>query len=385
MPNVLILGGRAPVALDHARRFQRQGWKVRLADSIPCRLSGWSRSVTATLPLASPRYAPMAFVEGIHAAIRAHAIDLVVPTCEEVFYLSRYRNLLPADARVLAGDFDTLRTLHSKWRFIEAAQGCGATVPESCRVASLAEARAWAGAEPVVLKPEYSRFGVHVRLHPQGLPMQAPELDVAGAWVAQRYHAGVELCSYAVADGGRLLAHAVYRPSYRIRRSSSYYFEPHPSEKIRSFVSTFVRKMNFTGQISFDWIQGEDGEATVIECNPRSTSGLHLFSEHDALPEALMGAAANCVEPGQTQPAMIAGLMLSAGLYEAVAKSTLPRWRHDYRRARDVIARPGDRAPFAGALLDVCSYSRLAIQQGCNLRQAATRDIEWDGECLSPI
>ena len=384
MPNVLILGGRAPVALDHARRFQSQGWKVHLADSIPCRLSGWSRSVAAVLPLASPRYAPMAFVDGIRAAIRTHAIDLVVPTCEEVFYLSRYRDLLPADVRVLADDFDTLRTLHSKWRFIEAAQGCGADVPDSHRVASLAEARAWAEADPVVLKPEYSRFGVHVRIYPEGLPKQAKELDVAGAWVAQRYHSGVELCSYGIADCGRLLAHAVYRPSYRIQRSSSYYFEPHSSGKIRSFVSSFVRKMNFTGQISFDWIQGEDGEVVVIECNPRATSGLHLFPELDALPAALMGAATHCVEPSQTQPAMIAGLMLSAGLYEAVAKSTLPRWRHDYRRARDVITRPGDRSPLAGALLDLGSYARLAVRQGCNLREAATRDIEWDGECLSP-
>ena len=384
MPNVLILGGRAPVALDHARRFQRQGWKVHLADSIPCRLSGWSRSVATTLPLASPRYAPMAFVEGIRTAIRAHAIDLIVPTCEEVFYLSRYRGLLPTSVRVLADDFETLRTLHSKWHFIEAARGCGATVPASRRVASLAEARAWAGAEPVVLKPEYSRFGVHVRIHPEGLPVRAEELGVAGSWVAQRYHTGTELCSYGIADEGRLLAHALYRPSYRIQRSSSYYFEPYACEKIRNFVSSFVRKMNFTGQISFDWIQGEDGEATVIECNPRATSGLHLFADDDALPAALMGAADDCVEPGRAQPAMIAALMLSAGLYEAVAGSTLPRWRHDYRRARDVITRPGDRSPLAGALLDLGSYARLAVRQGCNLREAATRDIEWDGECLSP-
>jgi len=385
MPNVLILGGRAPVALDHARRFQRQGWKVHVADSIPCRLTGWSRSVAATLSLASPRYAPMAFVQGIGAAIQTHAIDLVVPTCEEVFYLSRYRNLLPTGVRVLAGDFDTLRTLHSKWQFIEAAQGCGATVPESRRVVSLAEARAWAGVDPIVLKPEYSRFGVHVRIHPEGLPMRGKELDVAGSWVAQRYHAGTELCSYGLADKGRLLAHAVYRPTYRIQRSSSYYFEPHACEMIRTFVSLFVRKMDFTGQISFDWIQGEDGGVTVIECNPRATSGLHLFADEDALPAALMGTADHCVEPSHTQPAMIAALMLSAGLYQAAAGSALSRWRHDYRRARDVIARPQDRSPLAGGLLDLGSYARLALAQGCNLREAATRDIEWDGECLRPI
>ena len=39
---VLILGGRAPVALDHARRFAAQGATAFVADSIPCRLSGTS-------------------------------------------------------------------------------------------------------------------------------------------------------------------------------------------------------------------------------------------------------------------------------------------------------------------------------------------------------
>jgi hypothetical protein len=111
---------------------------------------------------------------------------------------------------------------------------------------------------------------------------------------------------------------------------------------------------------------------------------LHLFSEHDGLPAALAGEIGDCVEPHNAQPAMIAALMLSAGLYQATANSTLQRWRHDYRRARDVVTAPGDRLPLAGALLDLCSYSRLAIRQGCNLREAATRDIEWDGECLFP-
>jgi hypothetical protein len=57
--NVLILGGRAPAALDHARRFAHQGWTVRVADSIPCQISGASRAVSATLRVASPRTSPL--------------------------------------------------------------------------------------------------------------------------------------------------------------------------------------------------------------------------------------------------------------------------------------------------------------------------------------
>lgn len=385
MPRVLVLGGRAPAALDHARRFHRQGWEVLLADSISCRLSGWSHAVSATVTLPSPRYAPAGFVAALDKAILRHAIDLVVPTCEEVFYLARYRDRLPRGVRVLADRFDTLRTLHSKWKFVGVAEGCGAVVPESRRVASLAEARAWAGSMPLVLKPEYSRFGVHVRLYPDGLPARAPELPVAGAWVAQRYQRGRELCSYAIADRGRLLAHAVYRPRYRVRRSSSYYFDPCQSPRIRAFVAAFVARMEFTGQVSFDWIEREDGEVAVIECNPRATSGLHLFDAADALPAALAGEVDHCIEPVRPQAAMIAGLMVSAGLCQALSTASVGRWWRDYRRARDVITVAGDRLPLAGALRDLGAYAGLALRQGCNLRQAATRDIEWDGECLASL
>lgn len=385
MPNVLILGGRSPAALDLARRFRRQCWTVRVADSIPCRLSGWSRAVTATLPLAPPRQAPSAFVADVAKAIRAHAIDLVVPTCEEVFYLSRYRAALPGQVRVLADDFDQLRLLHSKWHFLQLARDCGAGVPASCRVATIAEAGDWAAGAPLALKPEFSRFGTHVRLYPDGLPAQAPELAHAGTWVAQRYTPGNELCSYSIADRGRLVAHALYRPTYRLRRSSSYYFEPSQSEVIRDFAAAFVRKIDFTGQIAFDWIEGADGTMTVLECNPRAISGLHLFAAEDDVPSALVGDRAACLVPSRARPAMIAPIMLSAGLGAAVASSTLRTWWRDYRRADDVITAPGDRRPAVGAVLDLCSFARLARTQGCNLREAATRDIEWDGEALGPL
>ena len=382
MPSVLILGGRAPAALDHARRFARSGWTVHVGDSVPCRLAGWSRSVAGTVALAPPRQAPARFAADLSRAIAAHRIDLVLPTCEEVFYLSRYRSALPAQVRVLADDFDTLARLHSKWHFLGLAQGCGANVPESARVRTIGEAREWAAGAPLVLKPEYSRFGVHVRIHPQGLPADAPALPPMGDWIAQRHHAGRELCSYAVADRGRLLANAVYRPSHRLRRSSSYYFAAEPTPAIDAFVAAFVLKLGFTGQVSFDWIIGEDGRATVIECNPRATSGLHLFAPGDDVPAAVAGTGSGMLQPDAARAAMIAPMMLTVGLASAIARGALPAWWRDWRRADDVMTAPGDSRPLPGALADLGSYARLALAQGCNLREAATRDIEWDGEPL---
>lgn len=390
MANVLILGGRAPVALDLARRFRHHGWQVHVADSIACRLSGWSRATSTTIPLASPRHAPAAFVAGLSEAIRKHAIDLVVPTCEEVFYLSRHRSSLPGQVRILADDFDKLQQLHSKWHFLALAADCGIPVPQSGRVQTIAEARAWASDAPVVLKPEFSRFGVHVQCHPDGLPAQAPELASIGPWIAQRHLSGKELCSYAIADRGRLLAHAVYQPRYKLRAGASYYFDPTCLdaacvEAIRGYVAALADKLTFTGQLSFDWIQGADGTITVLECNPRATSGLHLFASCDDIPAALTGNSDGCLEPGHSRPAMISDVMLTAGLANAVGRASVAQWLADYRRADDVVSVPGDRWPMAGALLDIASYSRLALAQRCNLLEATTQDIEWNGEALPPL
>jgi hypothetical protein len=385
MPDVLILGGRAPVALDHARRFAHQGWTVTIGDSVACRISGWSRAAARTVALPSARFAPRAYVEALCRVIRDRHIDLVVPTCEEAFFLSRYRSALPATVRVVVDAFETMQLLHSKWHFLEAAQGCGATVPESACVDTLEQARQWAGADAVVLKPEYSRFGVHVRLYPDGIPARAEPLGLAGRWVAQRYCHGRELCSYSVVDRGRLRAHVSYRPSYRLKASSSFLFEAHESPRIREFVERFASKMNYTGQLSFDWIESDQGELQVLECNPRAISGVHLFGPDDALPDALAGTAGGCATPSCSQPRMIAAVMLCAGGAQALRTRQLGRWWRDMRRAADVIVAPGDAMPLLGGVLDLASYARIAWRDRCSLRQAATCDTEWDGERLDAL
>jgi glutathione synthase/RimK-type ligase-like ATP-grasp enzyme len=380
--NVLILGGRAPAALDHARRFAHQGWQVFIADSIPCQISGASRAVTATLRVASPRHTPSRFIEDVRRVSLAHAIDMIVPTCEEVFFVSRYRDRLPARVRVVADNFDKLREVHSKWRFLALAQDCGVEVPNSALVTSLDEARDWATTRPVVLKPEFSRFGVHVRLYKQGIPDAAPTLASLGNWVVQAYADGREFCSYSVADRGRLVAHSVYQPRWRMSTSSSFYFEAAQIDKIRGFVEHFARKLDFTGQLSFDWIQHANGRLSVLECNPRATSGCHLFTLDDPLPAALDGTLTALIEPSSSARRMVSAVMLSAGLIDALKRGELRRWARDYRAASDVIGTPGDRGPIAGAIRDLASYARLALVQRCNMREAATQDIEWDGQEL---
>ena len=382
---VLILGGRAPVALDHARRFAAQGATTFIADSIPCRLSGTSRAVVGTFRLPPPRYALRAFAAELARIIGAERIDLLLPTCEEVFYLGRVRHRLPAACNVFVSSWDQLQQLHSKWTFLELAKTCGVECPVSARVHDLNEAREWAQGRPVALKPEFSRFGVHVRLYREGIPVDALPLPALGPWVVQEYRRGRELCSYGIAVDGVLRAHVAYEPRYRLASSSSYYFEPVSAPAIERCVQRLVHQSNYTGQIAFDWVVSDAGHPCVLECNPRAISGLHLFSRWDPLPAAIANAdSVSVLTPVNPRPRMLAAIMLTAGLHSAIRQGQLRRWRADWRRAHDILAEAGDVRPTLGAILDLGSYAQLALHHRCTLRQAATRDIEWDGEPLDP-
>ena len=380
--HVLILGARAPACLEWARAFDEAGWTVSVGDSLGQPLSRFSCSVQHFVRLPEPRQNPAAWLTALAQVIQAQRIDLLLPTCEEVFFVSRYRDRLPAQVRVVADDFGKLREVHSKWSFLSLAQDCGVEVPDSALVTSLDEARDWAASRPVVLKPEFSRFGVHVRLYRHGIPDTAPPLASLGNWVVQAYADGREFCSYSVADRGRLVAHSVYQPRWRMSTSSSFYFEAAQIGAIRRFVEHFARKLDFTGQLSFDWIQHADGRVSVLECNPRATSGCHLLTLDDPLPSALDGTLTELIEPSCGAARMVSAVMLSAGLIEALKRGELRRWARDYRIASDVIGTPGDRGPIAGAIRDLVSYARLALAQRCNMREAATQDIEWDGQEL---
>ncbi|HVY22671.1 MAG TPA: hypothetical protein VG962_04890 [Steroidobacteraceae bacterium] len=379
---ILVLGGRAPVALEHSRRFANAGHEVWIGDSVSCHLSASSQLVRGVITLPPPRWALDQFARTLSHAIHTHRFELVLPTCEEVFFLSRIRRRLPASCNVFVAPFEQLLTLHSKLQFIELAKTVGINVPDTAGVTSLVEARDWARGRPVVLKPEFSRFGVHVRIYPSGIPDDSSPLAEQGNWVVQEYRKGREICSYGISVNGRLLANVCYEPTYRIKRSSSYYFEPANIPEIENFVRRFVEHLNYTGQISFDWIISENSSPTIIECNPRAISGLHLFHSDCQIPAAILGEATAKFDVNLARPKMIAAVMLAIGFPSSVRHGSLRRWLYDWSRASDVLSIRKDRAPLLGAMRDIGSFVKTSLRQGCSVREASTRDIEWDGEAL---
>ncbi|MFB5673457.1 ATP-grasp domain-containing protein [Paenibacillus terreus] len=402
--NILITGGRAPAALELARLLHHAGHRVYAAESAASHLCRVSSAVEESFRLAPPRQQPQRFLEELETLIVRLRIDLLIPTCEEIFYIARGLERLRGHCKVLSPGLGQLRQLHHKGEFIELARRLGFKVPHTELITSAEE---WeAVREPgnfssgsKVFKPAYSRFASRVIMpnefgrdqadrRPGSVPVHipVPQITPAAPWVAQEFIQGKALCTYSVVHDGRVVAHAAYESRYRTGKiGASVYFKHVDHALAHDWVTRFTGSLRFSGQIGFDFIEARDGTLYPIECNPRATSGIHLFAAGGGLEQALAAPdrlvrAKRTVTPHDGSAAMITLAMLGCGLRGNRSRQDWAAWLDSLRRARDVIWRNDDPRPFLEQVRIVCSAWRLSRQLGITMTEALTQDIEWNGE-----
>lgn len=62
------------------------------------------------------------------------------------------------------------------------------------------------------------------------------------SWVAQTYLPGEELCAYAIAHHGKVLAQTLYKGLYHAGQGASVFFESTSDARIESFVTRYVEQ-----------------------------------------------------------------------------------------------------------------------------------------------
>ena len=380
MANILLTGGRAPATLDLARSFYAQGHQIFVAESLAGNLTAASRAVHASFVVPPPRQQPTAFVEALADIIRQQRIDLLIPTCEEIFYVAMGREKLAGLCAVFAEPIERLRTLHDKWSFIQTAEAMGLPVPGTVRIETEADLRAAFERWPrLVLKPIYSRFASHTRV----LPSASTDFASLGAsptspWVAQEYLTGQPLCTYSVAHAGRLTAHTAYRSLFTAGQGATIHFQhvDHPASL--AWVRNFVEAFGFSGQIAFDFIE-TGGTVRAIECNPRATSGIHLLAAAAHFPDTFLDRGADCLFPPAQPAPMLAAAMLLYGLPAALGRRGVRDWWQAFHSGRDVIFRRNDMGPTFAQWQSILHFISLGWPRGITALEASTLDIEWNG------
>jgi len=378
---VLLTSPRAPVTLDLARRFNAQSADVYLCDSLRYGCGALSRNHRRMFNVPRPRQSVREYLVALQTIVKVEKIDLLVPTCEEIFYISKFRDQIGCE--VFADSFDKLGAIHNKWSFAKEAGNVAASVPESHEITSHEQLLSFQDrSREYVFKPVYSRFASEVLIAPE--PNQLVNLSVSNnkRWIAQRFVSGTEFSTYSIARNGKMLAHASYTSIYRAGHGSGIYFRAETHPRIDEFVRTFISEYGFTGQIGFDCIVDETNVPWIIEGNPRATSGLHMLEFDAPLLNAILGNTDQLIEANTSRPRMIAAAMPLWGLAYAFKQQLLRQYVGDFWRGRDVLFQWKDPMPAIGLPLTLAELLLIAVRERKTMQQASTQDIEWNGEPL---
>lgn len=380
--SVLITGARSAAALDIARDFCATGWQVHLADSTVSRMARWSSLDICHHRYPAPRQQGADFRKWVADTVWEFAVDLVVPTCEEVFHLATTGMHDALGERLFAPAPETLRQLHDKLLFAQAASEWGIATPDSIALsASEGLGRFLADSTEWVFKPRFTRFGGSALIGPDARTLAAKAAAIDDGWMAQRRIRGDEASFHFIAHRGTLCAFAAYGSGWRLKGGASYAFEPVSQDRVehlRSLAEALVHGAKLHGQFGCDAIFDEAGAAMVIECNPRATSGVHLLVGDGALAQAISNGVSLPLRDQRT--AYLGPAMVAFGLPHAIASGRLGEWCACLASGRDAISRPGDRMPSLGALADSAKFSLSGLANRMSTTAATTHDIEWNGE-----
>jgi len=380
LKNILLTGGRATIALELARQFHAQGHNVYVTDCNRLHICRYSNTVRKSFKTPSPRYEPDEFIRSLVHIIEDHQIDLLIPTCEEIMFISGYLDRFPKFCKVFCSSFEMIHELHSKWLFCQKTNELGFNPPKTQLIETSEDVSKIHIDTPYVLKATYSRACQNlVFVGPDATP---PPIPVAHSnpWVAQEWIEGKKYCTYSIALEGKLTAHTTYPVAFTVDGSSCITFEAVAHEPIFNWVKDFLAKIKFTGQVAFDFIEKKNGKLFAIECNPRATHGLHLFSIMDNLPAAFFNISDHVIQPEVGTQKQLAIGMMAFGWREVNRRQELSSFRKKFFKTKDVVFCRKDPKPFFAMSFLFPMYWVKSKQYGITIAEAFTREMEWNGD-----
>ncbi len=370
--NILITSPRAPVTLEWATLMRRMGCRVDLCDSLRFPLAA---SLSAKDPkvvyhrIPAPRFHFEAYAESMQELIKS--ADLVIPTCEDIFYLAQVPLPESERSKCLMPNTSLLFELHNKYRIFEVLEETDSVkFPSTMLITDRAHFDE-SQFDNSIIKPVFSRFGETVIRRPTREKLNGLTISPEFPWVLQEKIDGQTLCSYALCDHGDVIGQTMYKPRHLLNGSAATYFEQTSDKRIGKFVDAIVRQHNVHGQIAFDFI--DDGnQLYLLECNPRATSGFHLLAENLNFKDGKFSVKNNCAVPQDHSIGY--GLFYLFGL-KSLLKREFSALLRDVKQSQSVFSK----ISLSAICLANLEMMIVAMRKRMSLTAASTYDFEFNG------
>jgi len=293
---VLISGGKMTKALQLARSFHAAGHRVIMVETGKYRLTGhrFSKSVDRFYTVPMPQ--DQSYAAALLAIVLAEGVDIYLPVCSPAasWYDALTKSVLGPYCEVFSCDPEMVRTLDDKFQFGVLATSLGLSVPDAHRVTGPEQVTSFDFSDktgPYILK-SIPYNPVH-RLDLTTLPRptldqtlefaRAKQMSEVNPWIMQTMVKGQEYCTHSTVREGQIQAFSCCESSaFQIN------YKMVDKPEILDWVRRFVEPLKLTGQVSFDFIQSEDGTVYAIECNPRTHSAITMFYNHPGVASAYL-------------------------------------------------------------------------------------------------
>jgi glutathione synthase/RimK-type ligase-like ATP-grasp enzyme len=382
--NVLMTCGRFYPSVALVRSLHAAGARIDAADPYKLAPALHSHAVDKSHVVAAPAHEPRRFVEEVAKIAEDRGIDLIVPSFEEGFFLSRYAEAIPAP--IFAPSFAAIAELHDKARFTHLCAALGFPTPKTV-VADTQEALRDAvdrfASIDFVARPAYSRGGqTYFTNHgPRAGEITIDECRPTpdNPWLLQEFVEGHDACSMSIVRDGRIAVHCVYQPTVAAIGGSAVQFETIEDFGTLEIASKVAARFAYTGFLCFDYRRTPDG-FVMIECNPRATAGCFLVPE-GWIGEAVLGGA-------EDLRIADAGVRRQYDAYLLIGHSTRLKGRaliHELLSTPDAIASAHDILPALYCLINRRHFSHAAEEGQQDLVSAFTGDVAWDGSPMPEL
>ena len=307
--NILITGAKMSKALQLARSFHAAGHKAFLLETHKYWLSGnrFSNAVAGFYTVPDPQKDWNGYCQGLLEIVKKENIDLFVPVSSPAgsYYESLAKPLLSEYCEVLHFDADITQLLDNKYTFIDKAKTFGLSVPKSFLITDPQQVLDFdfaADGSQYILKSipydsvrrlDLTKFPMKSKSDMEQFVKRLP-ISEAKPWIMQEFVKGKEYCTHSTVRKGKITLYCCCESS-EFQVNYDHLDEP----EIYAWVETFVRELNITGQISFDFIKTEDGRVYPIECNPRTHSAITTFHDHPGVADAYL--CDSLPNPGRAQ------------------------------------------------------------------------------------
>lgn len=378
--NILLTAARSPVTLEIARLLHSAGHRIFVADTTKLNTSRFSNSVEKTFLIPSPRFHPQEFLESLVSIAKAEKINFIIPVYEEILLLAKGRHYFPETCQIFCSSFDLLIELHNKWLFQKKLEQFGIETTKTVLIKDKNDLENLDFTKPLALKACYSRASLNLKKITKKSEIADIHIEPHNPWIAQEWLEGEKFCTYSICQNGHLRAHATYPVKYAIDGNSCLIFESIHHPKIFKWIENFVAKIGFTGQIAFDFIQTAQQKIYAIECNPRATSGIHLFKEEDHIDRAFLNIGSEVILANEgVQKQILHGMLMYGWRKTSFPCNSAKHFLKHLFSIQDVVFSAKDPMPFLASPLIFKEIWDTSRKYNITIPAAFTFDYEWNG------